>query len=433
MLKNYNDGSVTNSKLYLHGQNDYPLLEKDKTSAAAENLAVYVYGLNGAIAKRAGSTVLFLLKDHLGSTRVAMDATGLVHTYYDYDALGNLIRTGTTNEVTYQFTGQEFDESGLHNYRARMYDSDLGRFYAVDPAEEFTSPFIYAGNNALRYTDPSGNFIWAPVIAGAMLGGFLGAVQADSYNIPWYQGLVKGAFVGAVGGALSNFGGGTFLNNLTWGAAEGAFTGGLNAALYKKDIERGMLRGAAWGSAFATITSGIEATRNKIEGYGFKTNEGVIKDLRNETINSSAATRSANANRTIDFVQKRYGMENVDMVYDPSIQDYGVTNLNTGNVRIGPPAFNSTSELKATIAHEYAHSVLDRVMIGGRWQWVSPMEAWNYNDGIIGYGAEIVNSGRLRISHSTLAGTFPNTTNHLNPYWHRFGWKKWWHLIPRRF
>ena len=63
-----------------------------------------------------------------------MDATRLVRTYYDYDALGKLIRTDTANEVKYQFTRQEYDEDELHNYRARLYDSDLGKFYAPDPA-----------------------------------------------------------------------------------------------------------------------------------------------------------------------------------------------------------------------------------------------------------------------------------------------------------
>jgi RHS repeat-associated protein len=164
VLKNYTSGGSTNSRLYLHGDNDYPLIEKNRVSVTAETLAVYIYGLNGAVAKRVGSTVLFLLKDHLGSTRVVMDATGLVRTYYDYDALGNLIRTGTTNEVKYQFTGQEIDESSLHNYRARLYDSDLGKFYAMDPAGQFSAPYSYAGNDPISLVDPSGKFSIVPIL-----------------------------------------------------------------------------------------------------------------------------------------------------------------------------------------------------------------------------------------------------------------------------
>ena len=36
--------------------------------------------------------------------------------------------------------GQEFDrETGLNNYRARMYDTDLKRFYSVDPLHQFAT------------------------------------------------------------------------------------------------------------------------------------------------------------------------------------------------------------------------------------------------------------------------------------------------------
>jgi RHS repeat-associated protein len=138
--------------------------------------------LNGAVAKRVGSTVLFLLKDHLSSTRVVMDATGLVRTYYDYDALGNVIRIGTTNEVKYQFTGQEFDETGLHNYRARLYDSDLGKFYAADPAGQFASPYLYAGNNPIVFVDPNGQFIIEALIAANLIYSTIQGYQAGGIS-----------------------------------------------------------------------------------------------------------------------------------------------------------------------------------------------------------------------------------------------------------
>jgi RHS repeat-associated protein len=238
VLKNYTSGGSTNSRLYLHGANDYPLIEKNKTTATAETLAVYIYGINGAVAKRIGSTVLFLLKDHLGSTRVVMDPTGLVRTYYDYDALGNLIRMGTTNEVKYQFTGQEYDENGLHNYRARLYDSDLGKFYAVDPEGEFAGSFLYAGNNPISYTDPTGEFISLVAFAyyayqtyqyasyaytayslfqATRQGGFSGFVQAA---ITMGAGAVVGGRVSSLIGGNSL--GGSILSGTVGGAAGGA-------------------------------------------------------------------------------------------------------------------------------------------------------------------------------------------------------------------
>jgi len=64
----------------------------------------------------------------------------------------------TVSEISaYRYTGREYDEeTGLHNFRARLYDSTLMRFYQVDPAEQFASPYVYCGNNPIRLDDPDG-------------------------------------------------------------------------------------------------------------------------------------------------------------------------------------------------------------------------------------------------------------------------------------
>ena len=43
---------------------------------------------------------------------------------------GNIMRTSVNTDVSYQFTGQEYEAAvDLHNFRARFYDNDLGFFY----------------------------------------------------------------------------------------------------------------------------------------------------------------------------------------------------------------------------------------------------------------------------------------------------------------
>jgi RHS repeat-associated protein len=79
---------------------------------------------------------------------------------YDYDAWGNPMNSTVSEESAYRYTGREYDEeTGLHNFRARLYDSTLMRFYQVDPAEQFASSYVYCGNNPIMQTDPSGMLV----------------------------------------------------------------------------------------------------------------------------------------------------------------------------------------------------------------------------------------------------------------------------------
>ena len=59
----------------------------------------------------------------------------------------------------YKFTGYELDDEArldLYHANARMYDPVLGRFNQVDPMLQYSSPYIYVGNNPLLFTDPTG-------------------------------------------------------------------------------------------------------------------------------------------------------------------------------------------------------------------------------------------------------------------------------------
>ncbi len=400
VLKNYTSGTNTNSRLYLHGGNDYPLIEKNKTSATTETLAVHIYGLNGAVAKRVGSTVLFLLKDHLGSTRVVMDATGLVRTYYDYDALGNIIRIGTTNEVKYQFTGQEYDESGLHNYRARLYDSDLGKFYAIDPAGQGWSPFVYAGNNPVIIIDQDGRIAWfVPILIGAALN--LGS-HALSGDVDDFWDAAGFAGVGALGGALSLVGGGGAwygFQDVLLGAVEGGLTGGLNSLLEGKNFLSGFKTGAIVGGAFGLVSS--EQFQNTFRGHGWRSNQQVIKNFY-----ETGAYQEA-----IDYAVDVYDIDILEgkAKWDPSIplRDRGVNTYSPGplgakweGVRIGPGAFTGDiypSQLQGALFHEARHA---QHLLKGELARVVQQASTGE---VLAYGATLRNAGLLHLSKDVRA------------------------------
>ncbi len=110
-----------------------------------------------------GGAASYYLKDHLGSVRAVVNASGAVletRDYYPYglEMPGRSYLSGT--KAKENFTGHELDvESGLIYAGARYYMPNIGRWTSVDPlasAYPGWSPYNYVLNNPLRYTDPDG-------------------------------------------------------------------------------------------------------------------------------------------------------------------------------------------------------------------------------------------------------------------------------------
>jgi RHS repeat-associated protein len=119
----------------------------------------------------ASRTFEWYLKNHLGSTMLVYgtqsDANpahvdiGTMLAAYDYRAFGEMVELlpSPTGEVTENFTGNEHDdEIALDYFGARYLDPMLGMWTSVDPARQFTSPYLYAGNgvNPVNVVDPDG-------------------------------------------------------------------------------------------------------------------------------------------------------------------------------------------------------------------------------------------------------------------------------------
>ena len=86
---------------------------------------------------------------------------------YTYDVYGlptimsstGTVRTVSSYNNSYMFTGREYDtETGLYYYRARYYDTALGRFLETDPIGYAggINLYGYVGNNPWNWTDPWG-------------------------------------------------------------------------------------------------------------------------------------------------------------------------------------------------------------------------------------------------------------------------------------
>lgn len=107
--------------------------------------------------------------DHLGSSSVITDSTGAKAQALTYSPYGgprtNQSFTTPAVDVPYKYTGKEFDYStDFYYYEFRYYDPWFGRFISPDsivpnPGDpQDLNRYTYAGNNPLRYTDPTGHF-----------------------------------------------------------------------------------------------------------------------------------------------------------------------------------------------------------------------------------------------------------------------------------
>ena len=118
-------------------------------------------GTNGTGVPVANET-LYMHTDHLGSTTVVTNTSGSVVNRIAYAPYGEIDQDNSTGNDTFRakFTTKEYDnDAGLYYFGARYYDPEIQRFTTPDPADQFHSPYKYAGD-PMTSVDPDGRWFW---------------------------------------------------------------------------------------------------------------------------------------------------------------------------------------------------------------------------------------------------------------------------------
>ena len=259
--------------------------------------------------------------DHLGSSSVITDSTGAkvqTVTYYPFGGTRtNQSPSTPAIDVPYKYTGKELDSTGLYYYEARYYDPTLARFISADtivpnPRDpQDLNRYAYAGNNPLKYTDPTGHFklgkffsrafhgidktlqnnSWLRIASWVILPGYTMNIDPQTRTQVWTTGAAiatfggaaaaYGPWVGAIaGGAAGGFYGAAFQDgNVVKGAALGALAGAVgygagwvggglvnpDTGSYAAQIGKGAFVGGLKGVAVSLATNMAEG---KIDSRG---------------------------------------------------------------------------------------------------------------------------------------------------------------------
>lgn len=192
-------------RLYVPNADGVPLLLKT-AEGEAETTDFLIYGPAGLIGVRRGGRTYHVLRGRLGSTRGIFDGVGLIaaYNYMPYGGfMGPVFEKAGAPSMPYLFTGQEYDrEVGLYNFKARLYDPATGRFIRTDPAGQYPSPYLYAGNDPVNFYDPTGAFSWSWAAFGAVVGGVLLIAGGIALTIATAGAATPALVAGAIGGGL---------------------------------------------------------------------------------------------------------------------------------------------------------------------------------------------------------------------------------------
>jgi RHS repeat-associated protein len=188
--------------------NNWEKLEIDGGFTAPMDGFLYVYVANESASDK---EVFFDDIKILHESSVATFKVSQINDYYPFGMLaGNSWRNDAYIDpacpagrpgMLYQGAYARYDSlTGYYDFASRSYDPALGRFFAVDPAGQFSSPYVGMGNMPMLGVDEDGEFFWIGFAVGFLT---TAITTPKSEGSDWFArslmaGLASG--LGAAGG-----------------------------------------------------------------------------------------------------------------------------------------------------------------------------------------------------------------------------------------
>ncbi|CDT87032.1 Rhs family protein-like protein [Vibrio coralliirubri] len=263
-------------------------------------------------------------RDALGTADLITDPNGQVQIERGYTPFGELLASAElqatpmfTNAEMRGFTGHENvgNSSGLINMNARLYDPAIGRFLSADtfvPEPSFSQSYnryAYVYNNPLKYTDPTGHWVWWAAAmaffvvsqtfenpAIQMAGMVVGAIAMGYAASGLYAGLQPVAQAAASGATVSFST--TYITTGDFGdSMQAGVLGGISAG-----VTYGVAHGAAggtspFGAALPVAHGVVQGGFHELQGGSFKQGfiSGVIGKLGGGIVHHNVQTQTLQA------------------------------------------------------------------------------------------------------------------------------------------
>ena len=156
--------ALGHQKLDVNGLGQQPTLEQYYPELVRETAFSTTAAKN---APESTTRVLFWYHpDYLGNVDLVTERDGKTYEFFTYNPWGEEMHQYNANTFSfsspYRFNSKEKDqETGLHYYGARYYQSKLSVWLSVDPlAHKTLEPFIFTRNNPIMFIDPDGRDVW---------------------------------------------------------------------------------------------------------------------------------------------------------------------------------------------------------------------------------------------------------------------------------
>ncbi|MGN6646684.1 MAG: RHS repeat domain-containing protein [Cytophaga sp.] len=217
----YVGGVYSYTTWYVHDENGALLSVYDDNSHALAQTELSVYGiskLGQAYVSGSTYTYVYQLTDNIGNIRatIARSRSGVdatILSWADYYPFGSVMpgRSGVSSlayRTGFQGAYAETDaETGWLNFEARMFDTEIGRWFVPDPCHADPSPYAYVGNDPVNKMDEDGR---KPHILRKLSQGLKKVVVAASAVVVGAAMCVVGVWTGqpelvaaGIGGALN--------------------------------------------------------------------------------------------------------------------------------------------------------------------------------------------------------------------------------------